>query len=598
MSSRWARRALLLVVLVAVVWLLAQARYVAAAGGGPNLGDLLVGMLGGVALFLFGMEQMADALQAAAGDRLRRMLAHLTRHRLVALLTGALVTAVVQSSTAVTVMVVGFISCGLMTLSQALGVILGADIGGTVTPQIVAFNVYGYALVFVALGFGVWFISKDNELRQQGRMLLGLGLVFYGLKLMSDAMHPFRDYQPFLDALASLDRIGLAVLSAAIFTALVHSSAATVGIAVVFASQGLVSLEAGIGLVLGANIGTCATAALAAIGKPREAQRAAAAHALFKLLGVLLVVPLLGPFAELVRAVSPVAPAGLDELAARAAEVPRQIANAHSLFNLIIAALFLPLCGVYARFLTWLLPDRAEADGDQVAARYLDRTMIDQPTIALGLVRREVGRIGNRLERMIDLLPPAVFEGDRELLAELPVLDDQVDTLYEAIAAYLTEVGQSTLAPETADAVLAAITATAELEAIGDVMETNLVHAAHNLLDEGLVLSDEAKAWLLRYHDEVRRAFRATMVAFASNDRDAAQLVVDMKEPITELDAEIRARHLDLLRQGDGAGRMATYITEMDIVENLRRIYYHSKRVAKLVVRAEGAAAWTSAGAA
>ncbi len=582
--SRWLRHMALIVALGVAIWLVDAAGHAAEATGGIDLGALLVGLLGGLAVFLFGMEQMGDALQAFAGGGLRRLLARLTRNRLAGLLTGFAVASVVQSSGTTTSMLVGLITIGLMSLGQALSVILGAGIGGTVTPQLAAFNIYGYALLFVAVGFAMWSVSRDQRTRQLGRLVLSFGLLFYGLKLMTDAMAPLREYEPFLELLASLRETWLAVAVATVFTALVQSSAATVGVVVVFAQQGLIDLETGIGLVLGANLGTCATALLASLGKSREAKRAAAALVTFKLIGIVLVLPLLGPFADLVRLASP-------EL------VERQVANAHTLWNVAIALLFLPFTQHFERLLHWLMPDLPEAEDANLKPRYLDRSMLDSPALAMGLVRREVGRVCNRLETMLDLIPAAVFEIDLDRAAELPPLDDQVDALYQAIAAYLTDVGQTTLSAEQADEVLAAITAVAEFECIGDVMETNLVEAAHSLADETDLLSAEAKGWLTAYHDLIRRAFRSTMIAFVSNEPAAAQVVLDMKSEITDLDARIRAWQLDELRQVDGRPPMSAYAVEMDILENLRRIYYHSKRVAKLVVRAEGAAAWTSASA-
>ncbi|MGB5742866.1 MAG: Na/Pi cotransporter family protein, partial [Sedimenticolaceae bacterium] len=301
---------------------------------------LLMGLFGGLAMFLFGMEQMSDGLKGAAGDTLKDVLARLTKNRFMGALTGAFVTAVLNSSSVTTVLVVGFISAGFMSLSQSIGVIMGANIGSTFTAQIIAFNVTQYALIMVAIGFYLLFTAKQEKNRYYGAMIMGLGLVFYGMGVMGEAMQPLRSYEPFIELMQKMENPLLGILVGAVFTGLVQSSAATTGIAIVMATEGLISLPAGIALAFGANIGTCVTAILAAIGKPVEAKRAAAVHTLFNIAGVLVWVMFIPLLVDIVTAISPAAP----ELAGKArmaAEVPRQIANAHTIFNISNTLLFI-----------------------------------------------------------------------------------------------------------------------------------------------------------------------------------------------------------------------------------------------------------------
>ncbi|HOG04168.1 MAG TPA: Na/Pi symporter, partial [Accumulibacter sp.] len=234
-------------------------------------GMMTVELLGGLAIFLFGMLQMEEGLKAVAGERMKGILAKLTVNRFMGVGTGALVTAVIQSSSVTTVLVVGFISAGLMTLSQSVGVIMGANIGTTITAQIVAFKITKAALGMIAVGFAMLFIARSDRTKHYGEMLMGLGMVFFGMHVMSEAMEPLRSYQPFLDLMKSMDNPLVGVLIATAFTALIQSSSASTGIVIVMAGQGFISLQAGIALAFGANIGTCATALLAVIGKPREA---------------------------------------------------------------------------------------------------------------------------------------------------------------------------------------------------------------------------------------------------------------------------------------------------------------------------------------
>ena len=290
---------------------------------------LVMALFGGLAMFLYGMEQMSDGLQAAAGDKLKDVLAGLTKNRFLGAITGAFVTAVLNSSSVTTVLVVGFISAGFMTLTQSVGIIMGANIGSTFTAQIVAFNVTQYALLLVALGFFMLFTAKTERIRHYGSMIMGLGLIFYGMGVMGEAMNPMRTYEPFLELMVKMENPLLGILVGAVFTGLVQSSAATTGIAIVMATEGLISLPAGIALSFGANIGTCVTAILAAIGKPAEAVRAAVVHISFNIAGVLLWVMFIPQLAEFIVNISPSA-AELTGKEKMAAEVPRQIANAHT----------------------------------------------------------------------------------------------------------------------------------------------------------------------------------------------------------------------------------------------------------------------------
>ena len=288
-----------------------------AASGELEVFQLVMGLLGGLALFLFGMEQMAEALKAVAGERMRDILSRLTANRLMGALTGAFVTAVIQSSSVTTVLVVGFITAGLMSVSQSVGIIMGANIGTTITAQIIAFKVTKFALLMIAVGFAMTLLAKRERRRQQGAGLMGLGLVFFGMAVMGEAMAPLRSYQPFLDAMVRLEHPALGILVGALFTALVQSSSATTGIVIVMAGQGLISLETGIALAFGANVGTCVTALLASIGKPREAVRAAAVHVLFNVAGVLVWVGFIDQLAQLVTWISPTAPSRIFAIASR-----------------------------------------------------------------------------------------------------------------------------------------------------------------------------------------------------------------------------------------------------------------------------------------
>jgi len=294
---------------------------------------IIFGLLGGLAIFLYGIEQMTGALKTIAGSKMKNLLARMTSNRIKGAVTGAFATAVVQSSSVTTVLVVGFISAGLISLAQAISIIVGANVGSTLTVQIIAFNVTEYSLLMIALGFGVRFILKNEKIKYLGLMLMGIGLLFLGMQFMSDATRPLRSYEPFIYAMSHMKNPIIGILIAAVFTAIIHSSAAAIGIVIALASQGFINLEAGISLVLGANIGTCITAVLASIGSPRESKQAAISHVIINIVGVLIWLPFIYHLDDFVRLFSPSFPelTGLNRIAA---EAPRQIANAHTIFNL------------------------------------------------------------------------------------------------------------------------------------------------------------------------------------------------------------------------------------------------------------------------
>ena len=353
---------------------------------GLQIGALITGLGGGLALFLYGMRKMTEALKTVAGGGMKTLLARLTTNRFTAALAGLLITAVTQSSSVTTVMVVGFISAGLMTLSQSIGVILGASVGSTITTQIIAFKVTKYALVLIAVGFLLELTARKEVIKHYGIVVMGLGLLFFGIELMSQATYPLRSYTPFIELMQSMKNPFLGILIGTIFTAIVQSSAATIGVVIVLAGEGFISLNAGIALAFGANIGTCITALLATIGKPREAVRAAVVHVVYKVLGVLIWLAFIPQLAAVVRGFSPSAPE-LEGMARLAVETPRQIANAHTLFNVANMILFIGFTGPLARIAQRLVPDRPEVEPERIKPRFLEEYFLQTPALALDQVR-------------------------------------------------------------------------------------------------------------------------------------------------------------------------------------------------------------------
>ncbi len=545
-------------------------------------GFMSMNLFGGLALFLYGMEKMAECLKAVAGERMKLILAKLTTNRFMGAATGAFVTAVIQSSSITTVLVVGFISAGLMSMAQSIGVIMGANIGTTVTAQIVAFKVTKAALLMIALGFGLLFFSKQERIRQYGGILMGLGMVFFGMAVMSDAMKPLRSYQPFLDLMITMENPLVGILIAAAFTGLIQSSSATTGIVIVMASQGFITLPAGIALAFGANIGTCVTALLAAIGKPREAVRAAVVHILFNVAGVLVWVAFIPQLAALVTGLSPSYP-DLSGQAQLAAETPRQIANAHTIFNIANTFIFIWFTAQIGRLVERLVPDRPLAEeGIIIRPKYLDVELLATPSLALDRVRLEVLHIGEHVQRMLAEVMPAIAMRDHDALERIQNMDDQVDILHAHAIEYLGKISKTSLTDVQTKQFVKLMEAVNNLENVGDIIETDLVALGNKLIDEDVIMSDATKEVLRSIHITVLKSVDAAIQAVSQDSEIAAQMVTNMKDDINRL-TESAAMHEAKRLVAEEPNRIPAYTIEMDIIEKLKRIYYFAKRMAKTV---------------
>jgi phosphate:Na+ symporter len=553
--------------------------------GSLPIGAILMGLLGGLALFLFGMDQMSDALKLVAGDGMKRVLAKLTTNRFSGLLAGTFVTAIIQSSSITTVLVVGFISAGLMSLTQSMGVILGADIGTTITAQIVAFKVTKYALALVAIGFALLFCFKNDRIKHYGHMIMGLGLIFFGMHLMSDGTTPLRTYEPFLEMMREMNNPLLGILIAAVFTAVVQSSSATMGVVIALSSQGLITLEAGIALAFGANIGTCVTALLAAIGKPREAVRAAVVHMLFKVIGVVIWLPFIVQLSELVTWMSPSHP-GLSGMERLAAEAPRQIANAHTVFNVANAALFIWFTTPLAWLMHRLVPDRVAVKAEVAWPKYLDKILLQTPSMAMDVVRMELGRLGAAAVRMVRGALKTALHGSEADLKRLEEMDNDVDLLHGAIVTYLGRLSQENLTDRQSEQLHDYLATANYIENIGDMIETNLVETGRERLRVGLQVSEATENVLGAFHRKVLWAVERSIRALVGNDIEIANEVMAAKDEINHLAADAEV-HLSRRLAADEPNRLAAFRLESEVIEYLKRMYYFAKRIAKVVSEEE-----------
>lgn len=540
---------------------------------------LWAGLFGGLALFLFGMDVMTHALKSAAGDYIKDILARMTSNRLLGMVTGAFVTAVIQSSSVTTVLMVGFISAGLMTMAQSVAVIIGANIGTTITAQILAFKVTALALPMIAGGFLVSFTSRAEHWKQVGSIVLGLGLVFYGMALMSDALYPLRSFPPFIEFMISMKNPLLGAAVGAGFTAIVQSSSATTGILIVMASQGLIGLETAIAIALGANIGTCVTAGLASIGKPREAKRAALVHTLFNVVGVLLWIGFIPQLAAFAEWVSPSASglAGMDRLAA---DTPRQIANVHTFFNLANALIFIGFTNHIARFVERLLPDQPVTPRKAMLPKYLDEDLLDNPAVALEAVRSEIKRLGKRVRKMVRDVMPVALTGTRADLVRFAEMDKVVDALHLAIVEYLGQISLRELSKRQSKEMVQLVQVANALEQIGDRVATGLVTSASKRIDEQVRVSPQTAEVLGNFHQMVLDALADALKAVTRQDAELAREVRQRRKEIARYSREVVEHGLDRMT-ADEPNRLRTYAREMEVMEILDSVFSTVRRITR-----------------
>ena len=539
-------------------------------------------LFGGLALFLFGMEQMSDALKAAAGDQMKTLLAKLTKNRFSAALSGAFVTSVIQSSSVTTVLVVGFVSAGLMTLSQSIGVIMGANVGTTITAQIVAFKVEEAALIMIAIGFAMLFLSKKESVKHYGNMLMGLGLIFFGMGIMGEGMSPLRSYEPFIQLMASMERPLLGILVAAAFTALVQSSSATTGIVIVMASQGFISLPAGIALAFGANIGTCITAILASLGKPTEAKRTSMVHVIFNVAGVLLWILFIPQLAAVVIQISPVAE-NLTGTSQLAAEVPRQIANAHTIFNIANTLIFIGFTTQFARIVERLVPEKVVEKRAIIEPKFLAYDLVETPSLALDMVRLELGHLASITNTMLSNIKEAFQQRDINKFDQIAKMGDQVDILHTEITDYLRKLTVQNLTEKENNDLLRYLRVNETLERIGDVIESNLVEVGQEAIRNGITENETTREILRSLYEKIRHALGAVNAVVVEQDEIAAQDIVHMKDDIKQL--VMRALRVQAQRlQTEGADNIDITKFEHELIDSMKRIYSLTKRIAKLTL--------------
>ncbi len=518
----------------------------------------LINLLGGLAMFLYGMVLAQNGLQQGAGRKLRNILGSLTKNRFLGVGLGTLVTFLLQSSSATTVILVGLTSAAVIPFARTVAVILGADIGTTLTVQLISFKISHYSLLFVFAGFVTSQVTKRTVTRHFAEALMGFGFIFFGMQVMADSTGPLRDMPWFTSLMTSLaDNPLLGVLISTVFTGIIQSSAATIGIALSFAASGTLALEPAIAITLGANIGTCATAILATLGGSTvEGRRVAAAHIGIKIAGVLLMIPFIQPFADLTRTLS-------------SGDVARQIANAHTLFNIFLAIVFLPFTNQIARAVEKLIRDKPSPN--QFRPRFLDPTALESPPLALANASREIQRMANIVEQMIIEAFEPLEKDDLDLVEKITAKDQRVDLLDKQTKLYLTHLAKGGMSPEQAREEYELVDFSSELERIADIVCKNLMYHAQKRIRKGYKFSEEGLQELRDMHNRTVEHFRLAIAVFTSKDPALATRCIEEKRVLRKLALDLRHSHIERLHKGV-AGAIETTSLHMDVLYSFASI--------------------------
>ena len=515
--------------------------------------------LGGLGLFLFGMKIMSEGLQKVAGKRMRQILGMVSNNRFIACGVGALVTCVIQSSSATTVMLVSFVDAGLMTFVQAIGVILGANVGTTVTAQLIAFQITEYALPAIAAGVLLKFFIGRRKWIYVGDVLLGFGLVFYGLATMKAGFAPLKQDPAFISFFTKFnaDNLGgilLCVLVGAGLTMILQSSSATVGITMALACQGLLSFEASVALILGDNIGTTITAELASVGTSINAHQTARAHTLFNVIGVFNIILFFPLFIKLVVWITStfldIGPPDLI-IGGERPNIARYIANAHTMFNLVNAMFFLLILPYLVKVAIWLTPHKKEAkELDELHhVKYMDSKFIAIPSVALAQARAEAIRMGESAQVMYDDVIDSLKDRSVKELSKWKKREDALDTLQKEITLFLVNVVQNPISSEESREAASLMRMTNNLESNGDEIE-NIAELVEMLIEQDLYFSEEALHDFDIISNEVRIFLDLVIDAMRKDDKKIMAKSQAIEDRINSIEEEMKARHIERLQIG------------------------------------------------
>ena len=522
--------------------------------------DIAIGIMGGLGLFLYGMNLMGDGLQKSAGSKLKRIIELLTSNVIMGVLVGMVVTMVIQSSSATTVMVVGFVNAGIMSLTQAIGVIMGANIGTTITAQLVSLDVDFLAPVALGIGIVIYMFSNKPKHKNIAEILIGFGILFTGMDFMKEAVKPLAGYQGFTDMLLSFGHHPiLGVLMGFAITAIVQSSSASMGMLIALASQGLIPITAALPILYGENIGTCVTSLISSIGASRNARRAAIMHLTFNVLGSMIFMFILSkPIVAIVTAIDPT-------------DAARQIANAHTLFNILNVIVALKL-----------VPEtKGEQDDDDKVVKYIDDRMIETPSIALANIIKETLRMGEKSKESLNAAMDGIVDKSKEKIELSFKREKLINELQKSILNYLLKLSKASLNEDSRETVDALFNTVNDIERIGDHAE-NIAELAKDIVDLEISFSDVGIGELKDMYNKVVSTYTYALEAMRTSNVELACKVIKMEEQVDMMEKSCRANHMNRLNSSSCS--IESGVIYLDIISNLERVSDHAVNIAQQVI--------------
>ena len=533
--------------------------------------EIAISLLGGLGLFLYGMNLMAEGLQKSAGDKLKKIVEKLTSNTVMGVLVGTVVTAIIQSSSAATVMVVGFVNAGIMSLSQAIGVIMGANIGTTITAQLVSLDVDFLAPVALGIGIVIYMFSNKPKHKNIAEILIGFGILFTGMDFMKEAVKPLAGYQGFTDMLLSFGHHPiLGVLMGFAITAIVQSSSASMGMLIALASQGLIPITAALPILYGENIGTCVTSLISSIGASRNARRAAIMHLTFNVLGSMIFMFILSkPIVAIVTAIDPI-------------DAARQIANAHTLFNILNVIVLLPFNKLIVKLALKLVPEtKSEQDDDDKVVKYIDDRMIETPSIALANIVKETLRMGEKSKESLNAAMDGIVDKSKEKIELSFKREKLINELQKSILNYLLKLSKASLNEDSRETVDALFNTVNDIERIGDHAE-NIAELAKDIVDLEISFSDVGIGELKDMYNKVVSTYTYALEAMRTSNVELACKVIKMEEQVDMMEKSCRANHMN--RLNSSLCSIESGVIYLDIISNLERVSDHAVNIAQQVI--------------
>ncbi|WP_461205169.1 Na/Pi cotransporter family protein [Clostridium sp. DL1XJH146] len=528
---------------------------------------MIIGLFSGLGLFLYGMKMMGDGLENVAGDNMKKLFEKITSNPLMGVATGAGVTFIIQSSSATTVMVVGFVNAGLMNLYQAASVIMGANIGTTITTQLISFSIGDYIPILIPIGVYMVLFSKNQKYKIIGNIVLGFAILFLGMDLMKEAMSPLAESDMFIKMIDSIDgNIALGILVGALMTAVIQSSSASTGILVALAGTGALPISVAIPILFGNNIGTCVTALISSVGTSKTARKAALIHLSFNIFGTIVFIPLIPVLTSIVSAMD-------------ATNVQRQIANAHTIFNIANTVIMVPFIKYIVLLVNKIIPGEDEVDAS--GTMYIDNRIIETPVIAIGQAEKEINRMMTLAKENLQLSIRALLKNDNNAIKEIYINEKIINLLEQEITKYLVKISNEKISDNEHKNIIDMINMVNDVERVGDHCK-NLAELATEKIDKNLKFSHEAQKELDDIYNYTLNALELSRESYLLKDISKAKDVFRSEDRIDYLEEELRKKHIK--RLGNGSCDAHSGAIFLDAISNLERIGDHSVNIAQVVL--------------